>query len=88
MATTEKTERLLRWGDAYREMESDLCDVVNMGRIAAMLTCGDRPARSEDERTLTHFAVCQTERMLNRFKEKYDEDEWVVPGSKDDGEAS
>ena len=75
---TEKAARLLRWGEAYREMESDLCDVVNMGKIAAVLTCGDH-GRPEDIASLTHVAVCQTERMLKRFKEKYDEDEWVVP---------
>jgi hypothetical protein len=32
--TSEKVARLLRLGAAYNEMESDLCDVVNIGKIA------------------------------------------------------
>ena len=76
--TSAISERIGRDAKSYREMDSDLCDVINMGKIAAILTCGDHPARPEDQATLTAFAVCQTERMLKRFKEKYDGNEWAV----------
>ena len=72
-ARAEKTDRLLRWGAAYREIDGDLSDLVNMGKIAAKLA-------SSSEEDLAIFAVYQLERMLIRFKEKYDHDEWIAPG--------
>ena len=71
--TTKKTDRLLKWGAAYREMEGDLSDLVNMGKVAATLASSSKEA-------LAIFALYQLERMLIRFKEKYDHDEWIADG--------
>jgi hypothetical protein len=84
----ERAERDTNAANAYREMESDICDVANMGAICAMLVCdGDgRPDKANDE--LVKFAVYHLEQMLKTLREKYQEGDFLVPDAPDDREAN
>lgn len=82
---TKKTERDKKDAAAYRKMESDLHDVVNMGRIAAYLT-NDADGKDDSEagkalRGMSLFAVYHLDEMLRRFQEKYNEGGWLVGGT-------
>lgn len=78
---TEKIERDRRDAETHREMESDLRDLVNMGRIAANLAhdADGEPSVCE-KRNLALFGVYHLQEMLLRFEMKYDEDAWRVGG--------
>lgn len=68
-----KNERDRLAAEAYREMESDLRDLVNMGRITAGLAHdadGEPPIC--EKRNLALFAVYHLQEMLLRFEMKYD----------------
>ncbi|WP_128919701.1 hypothetical protein [Bradyrhizobium nanningense] len=75
----EKIERDRRDARAYRELESDLRDVVNMGRIAANLAhdADGEPPLCE-KRNLALFAVYHLLEMLQCFEMKYEDDGWHV----------
>lgn len=77
----EKAQRDARDAAAYREMESDLRDLVNMGRIAANLAhdADGEPSICE-KRNLGLFSVYHLQEMLLRFEMKYDDDDWRVGG--------
>ncbi|MBB4378216.1 hypothetical protein [Bradyrhizobium sp. SBR1B] len=73
----EKIERDRRDAGAYREMESDLRDAVNMGRIAANLAHdadGEPPVC--EKRNLALFAVYHLLEMLQSLERKYEGDGW------------
>jgi hypothetical protein len=53
-----------RRANAYFDMEPHLCDVVNMGKIAAQLM-------SDPNRGLYDFAVCHLSEMLDELKARY-----------------
>jgi hypothetical protein len=83
-ALIEKTARDRRAAAAYREMEGDLRDLVNMGRITAGLAhdADGEPPLCE-KRNLALFAVYHLQEMLQRFEMKYDHDDWLpVAGPK------
>lgn len=78
---TEKSERERSDARAYRDMESDLRDVVNMGRIAASLAhdADGEPAVCQ-KRNLALFAVYHLLEMLQNFEMRYDDDNWQIGG--------
>ncbi|OSJ22142.1 hypothetical protein BSZ19_47010 [Bradyrhizobium japonicum] len=66
---------------AYREMEGDLRDLVNMGRIAANLAHdADGEPTVCEKRNLALFGVYHLHEMLLRFEMKYDDGDWRIGG--------
>ncbi|MGM4957261.1 hypothetical protein [Bradyrhizobium sp. 604_D8_N2_3] len=62
-------------------MESDLRDLVNMGRITAQLAhdADGEPPLCE-KRNLALFSIFHLQEMLLQFEMKYDEGDWRVGG--------
>ena len=70
MTEQEKAERQKREAESYREMEGDLHDVVNMGRIAAKLI-SESDGEAGVQKSVALFAVYHLEDTLVAFEEKY-----------------
>lgn len=51
---------------AYRELESDICDIKHMASIAAHEACDDRDIDDQ-----TQFAVFHLQKMINDFHARY-----------------
>ena len=76
--TSAFSERVERDAKSHRGMDGDLCDIVHMGKIAAMLVCASDGDSTREARSLATFAVYHLEKMLIRLKAKYDGHEWAV----------
>jgi hypothetical protein len=59
-------------GRAFRNLESDVCDLERMGQIAQdlIVQCVDR-GDGEREIELSSFAVVELVKMLRTFKDRY-----------------
>ncbi|WP_314946400.1 hypothetical protein [Bradyrhizobium cosmicum] len=78
----EKTVRDRKDAGAYRQMEGDLRDLVNMGRITAGLAhdADGEPPLCE-KRNLALFAVYHLHEMLLHFEMKYEDGDWLAGGA-------